>query len=319
MVPHVALRIFHSVYRNILLYFLIILFVLFFFGGPDYYSARYFKAFWNLGHIVFFSLLPYFIFSRLRRWQSNFLIQAMLTFGMCIVFGAIIEFLQYDSLRTPDMGDVFRDVIGGMVGIFFLLPSRKTIQRKLLGVFQVITVCLVGLQVYPFITALCDEYFAREQFPILSSFETPWEVERWSGSADYAIDDCVYLDGEYSMRVLLNTNMYSGVSLKYFPENWEGARSFRFSVYNPSEEILFITCRINDQRHNEGQQLYEDRFNRRYSLPIGWSTIEIDIEDLKTAPKTRRMDLRHIKGVGLFATQLPHPLVIYIDDVRLVY
>ncbi|MCP3896101.1 MAG: hypothetical protein GY706_15955, partial [Bacteroides sp.] len=168
-----------------------------------------------------------------------------------------------------------------MVGIFFLLPSRKIVQRKLLGVFQVITVCLVGLQVYPFITALSDEYFAREQFPILSGFETPWEIQRWSGGADYAIADSVHLDGKYSMRVLLNTDLYSGVSLKYFPENWEGAKSFRFSVYNPSEEVLFITCRINDQRHNEGKQLYEDRFNRRYSLPMGWSTIEIDIEDLK--------------------------------------
>ena len=32
--------------------------ILFFIGGPDYHSSRTFKSFWNLGHILYFALLP---------------------------------------------------------------------------------------------------------------------------------------------------------------------------------------------------------------------------------------------------------------------
>jgi hypothetical protein len=38
-----------------------ICFVLFFVGGPDYYSPRSYKHFWDLGHILFFSILSYLI------------------------------------------------------------------------------------------------------------------------------------------------------------------------------------------------------------------------------------------------------------------
>jgi hypothetical protein len=221
--------------------------------------------------------------------------------------------------RTPDVGDVVRDVIGGLVGIFFLLGSRKALRAKVLTAFQIITIGLVGLQVYPVLAALSDEFLAREQFPVLSSFETPWEIARWQGSASFAIDSGVHLDGKCSLRVQLSTDRYSGVHLKYFPENWKGAKSFRFSVYNPLDQELSLTCRINDKKHEAGKRRYSDRFNRLYKLPSGWTTIDIDVQDIRCAPKGRRMDMGHIAGLGIFAMDLPQSRVIYIDDVRLVY
>ena len=116
---------FSSTCRNLLPYFLVILSVLFFVGGPNYQSARHFKTFWNLGHILFFALLPYELFRR-RKWLAGrFTAQTTITLGICLVLGALIEFFQYDFQRTPDSGDVIRDIIGGLVGVFFLLDSRK--------------------------------------------------------------------------------------------------------------------------------------------------------------------------------------------------
>ena len=313
------LNIIRAVYRSALPYILIICFVLFFVGGPGYQSSRHFKAFWNLGHILYFSLLPYWIFSHLKKRANSFWAQALLTIVLCIVLGTVVELLQYGSQRTPDMGDVFRDVIGGLVGIVFLLPSRKHLQKKRLAILQVFTVCLVALQIYPLVTALSDEYIARDEFPVLSNFETPWELQRWSSNADCTIVDNVHRGGKYAMRVQLNTNIYSTVNLFYFHENWQGAKRFQFSICNPSSKILSITCRIHDQKHDQGQQRYEDRFNRRYKLTPGWQTINIDMSDIEKAPLGRKMDLRHIKGVSFFTTRLHRPRVIYIDDVGLVY
>ena len=154
---------------------------------------------------------------------------------------------------------------------------------------------------------------------MLSGFETPWEIDRWQGSAEYAIDKDVHIEGHHSLRVLLGTGRYSGIGLKYFPENWEGARSFRFSVYNPTNEVLALTCRINDRRHEQDRHRYEDRFNRLYELHKGWTTIDIDTQDIRNAPKGRQMDMQHIQGVGIFTMDLPQARVMYIDAVRLVY
>lgn len=305
--------------RKTLPWFLIALFVLFFVGGPDHNSTRHFKAFWNLGHILFFSLLPYQLFS-CRKWLAGrFSAQSLITLGLCLILGILIELFQYDFRRTPDAGDVFRDVIGGLVGIFFFLGSRKSFRANVLTACQIITVGLVGLQVYPVLAALADEYLAREQFPVLAGFETPWEMARWHGSAEYAIDSSVHLKGKCSLRVRLGTEQYSGISLNYFPENWEGAKKVRISVFNPSKQGLALTFRIHDRQHENHRWRYVDRFNRRYELPAGWTTIEIDTQEIRNAPKGRQMDMGHISSVGIFAMNLPHPRMCYIDDVRLVY
>lgn len=308
-----------SVWRSFLVCALIILFLLFFLGGPHYYSSRHFKAIWNLGHILFFALLPYCLFSNVKGGDQRFTVQSVLTIGLCIGMGVLVELFQYDFRRTPDVQDVFRDVIGGLVGIFFLLPSRRRLGLKILRVLQAATICLVGFQVYPVIVAYTDEYLARSRFPVLSDFETPWEIQRWTGNAERFIDDRVYLAGRHAMGVQLDTNQYSGVTLFYFPGNWEGARRFRFSVYNPAKEALPIVCRINDREHHYGSGAYDDRFNRDYVLQHGWSTIEIDIEDIRDAPKLRSINLKDICEVGIFAVRLPRARVMYVDEVGLVY
>lgn len=296
-----------------------VLFVLFFAGGPRYHSARHFREAWNLGHILFFALLAYCMFSYGKARDGRFGIQSLVIVCLCIGLGGLVELFQYDFRRIPDVQDVIRDVIGGLVGMFFLLPSRRTLGKKVLRISQAATICLLAIQVYPVFVAFADEYLARSRFPVLSDFETPWEIQRWTGSAERSIDDTVHLDGTHSMRVALSADRYSGVNLFYFPGNWVGARQFRFSVYNPLAETLPIVCRVNDREHHLSKATYDDRFNRNYRLPQGWSTIEIDIQDIRDAPRLRRMDLAHISQVGIFVARLPRPRVMYIDRVELVY
>ena len=119
------------------------------------------------------------------------------------------------------------------------------------------------------------------------------------------------------MRVSLGTTLYSGVSLEYFTGDWAGFSQLQCSIYNPDANPLSITCRIHDVVHIQGVQRYEDRYNHSFILAQGWNTIRIDLEDVKKAPANRIMDMGHIRGVGIFATRLPRPRVIYIDDVAI--
>jgi hypothetical protein len=180
------------------------------------------------------------------------------------------------------------------------------------------TVVLIGLQILPVIVAFSDEYIAREQFPELSGFESPFEIHRWSGDVEVIIDKKIKKTGKASMKVFLNTDKYSGTGLQYFPKNWESFSYFQFSIFNPSSENISITCRIHDKKHTEQGQRYEDRFNRSFSIPKGWNTITISLKDIMHAPKNRLMNMHEIRSVYFFSSRLPYPRIINIDDVKLL-
>ena len=139
--------------RFILFLILLSLFFLFFIGGPNYYSPRSYKSFWNLGHILFFTLLPV-LFLFYKQISSNFLIQCILVLAITMILGLMIELLQNAFQRIPDTGDLFRNLVGAMAGIFFLMPSRKTISKSILLILQSVTVVLIGVQIFPIIIAL---------------------------------------------------------------------------------------------------------------------------------------------------------------------
>jgi len=305
-------------YRRISLILILgLLFALFFIGGPDYHSSRSLKSFWNLGHILFFSLLPLLIYS-ISKPSKSYQQQVVLFIVLTIVLGVLIEVLQTGlDNRIPDMGDIFRNIIGALVGLAFFLPSRKNIQKKRLFFIQASVIFLVLLQLVPIFKNFYDEKLAYKQFPLLSGFETAFEIDRWTGGAVFEIEKKIKKDGGSALKVMLNTETYSGVGLKYFPGDWEGFRFFRFSVYNPQSSDLELTCRIHDWQHTQGRQAYADRFNRSYSISQGWNTIVILLEHVKMAPENRHMDMQRIQSVGIFAVRLPHPRIVYIDDVRL--
>jgi hypothetical protein len=116
----------------------------------------------------------------------------------------------------------------------------------------------------------------------------------------------------------MDTSLYSGVALEYFPGDWSGFRALEIEILNPSPESLDITCRIHDRRHEKGEQRHSDRFNKMYRLQPGWNNLRIDLEEVARAPAGRTMDLGEIRFVGLFATKLPASRTIFIDYVRLV-
>ena len=296
-----------------------ICFVLFFVGGPDYYSPRSYKRFWDLGHILFFFILTYFIFVYWpRNSKTTFLRQSIFAIIITICLGSLIELAQTESLRTPDLMDLARDIIGCLIALAFYAPNRNAIPKTVLKTFQTISLILLAIAFLPLIAAIIDETAARNQFPVLADFETRFETDRLTGTANFSIDHKIHFHGNGSLRVVLNTSHYSGIALNYFPENWMDYKELQFSIYNPDKKPIHLTCRIHDRRHSQGQQLYSDRFNKNFSISNGWNLIRIPLEEILNAPYKRKIALNQIQGLAIFAVSLSKPRTVYIDYVRLV-
>lgn len=306
--------------RPLLVLFAVVCGVLLFLGGPDLVSTRSFTRAWDLGHIAAFAVWSLLL---LRSWPwltaARFGTQILVIVLLTLTVGGTAEIIQGTFGRYPSWNDLGMDVLGSLLALFFLFPKRHCMPRPWHRLFQAITIGLLLIALLPLTRALVDEWAMRRQFPVLADFETPFELDHWTGTgkAGIAIDHAIASSGRASLRIDLNTAQYSGAALYDFPGDWRGWAWIAFSIFNPNREPIRLTCKINDHQHDIAGYRYEDRFNRAYVIASGWHRIRIALADVADAPAGRKMDLSQITEFNLFAVRLAHPRTISLDRVSL--
>ena len=163
------------------------------------------------------------------------------------------------------------------------------------------------LFIFPVARYYVDEYRATKDFPVLAGFKSGLELSRFGMSKRIKIIN-------EELQVSFDTSLYSGFSLKYFPDNWEGYEGVRLDINNPNDFTLSLTCRIHDQFHNH---FYTDRFNGQFVLEPGVQSVKIDLLIVKNSPRTREMDLSRVGSLGCFTTSLTSPVTISIREIAL--
>jgi hypothetical protein len=298
--------------------FLLLTFALFFVGNSNIVPTRSFKIVWNLGHIVFFAIA---IFLLLK--HASFLQQATQAHqfywvvGICLVAGVLIESIQFSIGRQASWQDILRNILGGLTALAFF-PRPKSSNAQLLGMkFKAIITVLLCIQLLPLLMTLVDEHMAKSNFPMLADFENTLELSRWTSNGQMILDKKITTHGNFSARIELTTQPYSGASLNFLPSNWKNFKRLLFSVYVPSNSPISITTRIHDRQHRQSGYLYNDRFQQLSHLKTGWNHITINITDIIRAPKTRLMDIESITNIRFFTSKFKQSRVIYLDNLRL--
>lgn len=227
--------------------------------------------------------------------------------------------MQYGTDRTPDLGDISRDLTGCLLVLSFYPSLLKLPSKALLLAVRSFVLIILLVHLKPLAIALIDESTARSQFPILSNFETAFEIGRWDGGAAKVIVKSELKNDSYLLKIGLGTTVFSGAGMKYLQSDWRGYKLLNLRIFMPSGEPLSIVIRVHDIWHETGSAAYEnsDRFNRRVELGQGWNDIKIPLFDIELAPDKRKMDLSQISDISLFATRLLEPRVIYLDTVYL--
>ena len=295
-------------------------FIMFFVGNPNSHQLRSWEIFWNLGHIAAYSLWTYLLikyFPPLNRQPYGY--QWLWTMGLALLLGVIIEMIQKQYLdRTADINDVIKNMIGCAFALTFLTPVRHQAKRYYLLFLKIGILIVVMAEFLPLAQAITDEWIAKEQFPYLGTFETPFEITRWESiNSKIKVSHGIKSRGKASLRIDLTATKYSGATLEYLPRDWRGFSSVRFEVYNPQKFPLKMICRINDFAHNRNGYHRQDRFNQKIIIEPGWNKFKIPMEQIQNAPKNRRMNMTEIESFTLYAYRLNQPRSVYLDDLRL--
>lgn len=279
----------------------------FFIGGPDWLSSPLYRALWDLGHFAFFALLLVLIQMHrpLVHWR-----QWLLVGGMVLIIGGAIEFVQAQIGRDGTWADVWHNLIGAGLGLFW---GQKANRKVWVGRW-VASLALVPSLAFTAKLALV-QYESAQQFPLLAGFETQRELLRWKGAAtrtnEYASE------GQHSLKIEFGTTKYSGISFNYFLGDWRTYERLSMDIYNPDTQPLTVVLRVHDHAHDRGESAYHDRFNTRLQIQPGWNYHSLALAEIKQAPRAREMNFQQMRTLGLFTVELPAPRVIYLDNLRL--
>ncbi|ACE86370.1 hypothetical protein [Cellvibrio japonicus] len=283
---------------------------LFFIGGPDGVSPPLYQALWDCGHILFFAFLGAAIHLLLSLRQSALTLPLVVGWSLAVLFaGGLIELAQGYVGRNADWQDVFNNLVGLWLGMAWIRPERVHWRWRL----PVLLLMIPSLM--PVVVSALVQWQQARTFPLLAGFESSLELQRINGRVEISPEH--FIQGEHALKVSLGGTGYSGAHVKLFQGDWSVYAVLAMELYNPGATPLSMTLRISDRQHERGEQAYNDRFNRSLVLLPGWNRIRIPVKDIRKAPAKRQMNLGEIHRIGIFATRLPAPAVVYWDNLRL--
>jgi len=297
------------------LFFGIILFIL---VGIDIPENRLSIALFNFGHLPLFGLLALVILITLNKgsWPVENIRYYYIAGAVSVFIGFLIELIQ---IHIPGRFFELQDIILNFVGTatFLILsytPGRYRKWTRIIGKSFSLIAILIAMS--PVFIAIADTWQMQKNFPLINSFETSLEISRWEAKCSTITRSIQNAsDKAHSLKILLDPATYPGASTKYFVCDWRGFTELCFDVFLTGESPIPITVRIDDKDH---KQSFDDRYNGKCILNPGMNHIAIDLEDIRTAPTTRTMDMENIVLICLFSYELKEQRTLYIDNMRLI-
>jgi len=271
----------------------------------------------DFGHVPLFCFIAAIVLWALdwRNWPKTTTKNYILAGAIAVILAMLTEVLQQlTPERSFQVGDIVHDLIGSTLFLLIAFQIRRPLKSTTIRLINLITGILLIVALIPFLFAALDELRARRDFPLLASFETGMEMERWDIEERFERSNMHLTHGESSLRINLSPGVFPGASLNYPPRDWHGYKLLAFDAFLEGSDPLPLTVRINDQAHNEE---YVDRYNRTFTLKPGPNQVNIDLSEVMHAPKGRLMDMEHIAVLCLFSYRLQEQRTVYFDNFRL--
>ena len=152
---------------------------------------------------------------------------------------------------------------------------------------------------------------------LLNDFETDSDLDRihWTCRTLFSLSDQHVSHGFRSLEMKLFPADYPGLALKLTESDWSRYGSLAFDIFNPQEEPLEITVRIDDKTDYPD---YEDRYNGRHTLLPGSNHLRIPLGNLRTSGSGRPLNLKAISRFMFFMVDTRKIHCFYVDHIRLI-
>lgn len=136
-----------------------------------------------------------------------------------------------------------------------------------------------------------------------------------SGGSKVEVADTNASQGKKCLKVDLVPGAFPGLGRDFkTPQDWSGAASFRFSVFNAAKSMVRMSIRVDDKAHHR----YKNDMNPQKLYP-GKTEVELPIAALRQGDfLATGLDVDKITVIRIFASDQKEAATLYFDDFRLV-
>lgn len=288
--------------------------LLFFIDGPTAYDNRIFVAFWNNGHIFFFSMctaIVHLLAQRNPKFEPY-----SISLVIAATAGLLIEFIQCYIGREFDWNDVYLCLLGALIINAYYFFKKNKVNR--IVIFSLIfTSGLIAQQQQNFYLAIKASYYQHKRLPALATFDINDDLSNWAGE-NLSVTKINSKYPNHALKATLTAGKkYSTLTLKHFYKNWIAFSTLNLSIYLDSTQDLEICIKITDMVHDTGIQLYGDRFDSCIILKPKSNQIALPIKKIENSPLRRKLDIRDLSEITIFAQKLLTDKTIYIERIVL--
>lgn len=289
---------------------------------PD---TRFFKALQNFGHAPLFGAAAVVIARAfLRREQRTHasmhsLLPFWIALGIALLLGAGTEMVQGLLGGDAEVQDVIADTAGAASFLAIHWSIAAANSRGWRWLARIPAAALLGWCAVPVMAAGTATWHRNRIFPILADFNSRL------GASFYAVRNarCEPVPAPSGAELPLGNRMakitfepaqYPSFFLEEPYPDWTGYKDLRFLVYSELPGPITLAIRIHDAHHNNETA---DRFNAALAIKPGLNPIRIPLRDIESAPSGRRMDMRAIRSLMIFAIAPSMPVTVFVGDLRL--
>ncbi len=294
---------------------------LFLFPFPSGGNKFLWKHVFDAGHFAMFFLLCVGIYLWLRQ-QATPAKEIIRSLFFSTLVAASIEIIQPLTGRSASFVDLLNGFLGALTASYLLavferVGLRYTIPRALLLGILVQAVVLI-----PSYQAWRALEIRDQHFPQLGYFDKPQSLSVWrsmnsKNNPTPAKTRLVLLPGEHPSPALWVSSFqdtWSGVYYDGGAQDWSAYRFLVFETFNPQDEALEISLRVDD---TEDCQKYANRFNRTIRIAPGHDVQRLDLDDIRRGPESRELNLREIRFLYVFRNKDAKSTQFALNDVRL--
>lgn len=247
----------------------------------------------DFGHAVIFGWLAHASFASMRhRFALPSRAPYLWVMTGSIAFGAVIELAQPLTGRSASLVDFGYDTLGAALALLLRAGSERASGAGSRAVFALAGAAACIL-VTPLAFTAAAYVYRSSLMPVL------WQED----------------DRFFARLSRVQGGRFAGLVVEEPAPDWSAWSVLEIDVENPLPRELPIVVRVHDRRHDNS---YRDRYNGRFTLQaMARETVRISLEQIRSAPEGRTIDLRAIREIVVFEASGSEHYRMRVHEIRL--
>ena len=285
-------------------------------------QGRVSSAVGDLAHAPLFGSITFVVLLLLRRRFNRripFGIVIAVALSVC-TFGVLIELVQSVSGRSPNVRDAVANTLGIITAVVFYYAYSLRQSTPWTSLCLLLFACVILATAWrPPLTVLFDVAKARWEFPVLASFDSEAEFDRfYFQRCEPRLTAENATSGRYAMELTCAADRHPSARLQEFNPDWSRFQSLEMDLIldqSYTRGSLGFTVQVVGRKLGTTNEAY---FSQTIDLEPGVPRhIRISRQQLLSGPSERELDLSAIIGIDLIAIEPSVRAKVRVDSIEL--